>query len=100
MTQDDWSRANGWEIPSLVRASLDAGLRPIEVGRATVQWVDVDDAVLRIPKSESSKNRDDWIVGISTRTRDKAGREVTLRVTNLLYSWIYGYSFRLRRMKW
>jgi hypothetical protein len=25
----DWDRANSWKIPSLVWASLDAGLRPI-----------------------------------------------------------------------
>lgn len=27
----DWERANGWKIPSLVWASLDAGLRPVEI---------------------------------------------------------------------
>ncbi|WP_135806162.1 tyrosine-type recombinase/integrase [Halorussus marinus] len=68
VTPSDWNRANGWKVPSLVWTSLDAGLRPIEVGRATVQWVDVENSVLRIPKEESSKNRDNWIVGITERT--------------------------------
>ena len=68
MTKQDWERANGWKIPSLVWTSLDAGLRPIEVGRATVNWVDTENAVLRIPKDESTKNRENWIVGVTDRT--------------------------------
>lgn len=64
----DWDRANGWKIPSLAWASLDAGLRPVEVGRATVGWVDTENGVLRIPKEESSKNEDNWIVSMQDRT--------------------------------
>lgn len=55
-------------------AALDAGLRPIEVARATVEWVDRDNGVLRIPKAESSKNRDNWIVGLTDRTLDALAR--------------------------
>lgn len=33
---DDWERANGWKISSLVRTSLNAGIRPIEVERSRV----------------------------------------------------------------
>lgn len=65
---EDWDRANGWKIPSLVWVSLDTGLRPIEVERATIQWVDVENGVLRIPKEESSKNRENWIVGLKEQT--------------------------------
>jgi len=65
---DDWNRANGWKIPSLVWTSLDAGLRPIEVERATVDWVDLDNGVLRIPASDSSKNEDNWIVSLTGDT--------------------------------
>lgn len=68
VTRADWDRANGWKIPSLVWTSLDTGLRPIEVERATVDWVDVENRVLRIPKDESSKNTENWIVGITERT--------------------------------
>lgn len=32
-TPDDWDRANGWKIPSLVWVSLDAGLRPRSTGQ-------------------------------------------------------------------
>lgn len=66
----DWERANGWKIPSLVWCSLDAGLRPIEVQRAVDSWVDVENAVLRIPKEESSKNTENWIVGLQDRTAE------------------------------
>nr|WP_169302447.1 site-specific integrase [Halorientalis salina] len=68
VTPADWDRANGWKIPSLVWASLDAGLRPIEVSRATTSWVDIENGVLRIPKEESAKSRDNWIVGLRDRT--------------------------------
>ena len=66
--REDWERANSWKIPSLVWVSLDTGLRPIEVERSVVSWVDTDNGVLRIPKEESSKNRDNWIVGLRSRT--------------------------------
>jgi integrase len=65
---DDWDRANGWKITSLVLTSLDAGLRPIEVKKAVVQWVDIQNGVLRIPKDESSKNEDYWVVGLRDQT--------------------------------
>jgi integrase len=68
VTPDDWKRANSWKIPSLVWTSLDAGLRPIEVERATVSWIDTDNKVLRIPKRESSKSYDNWTVSIRDRT--------------------------------
>lgn len=66
--KEEWSRANGWKIPSLVWTSLDAGLRPIEVERANIQWVDAKNKVLRIPKQESSKNTENWTVSITDRT--------------------------------
>ncbi len=68
VSPDDWDRANGWKIPSLVWTSLDTGLRPIEVERAVTGWVDIDNKVLRIPKEDSSKNHDNWIVGLLPRT--------------------------------
>ena len=81
----DWERANGWKIPSIVWTSLDTGLRPIEVGRATIQWLDIDNKVLRIPKDESSKNRENWTVAISDRTAEALGRWVEERAADTLY---------------
>lgn len=65
---DDWERANSYKIPSLINTALDAGLRPIEIERATVSWLDLENGVLRIPKEDSSKNMDNWIVGLRTNT--------------------------------
>lgn len=66
----DFEEAEGFKYASLICVSLDAGLRPIEVGRATVQWVDIENAVLRIPKEESSKNRENWIVSLRRSTAE------------------------------
>lgn len=82
---DDWDRANGWKVPSLTWASLDAGLRPIEVERARPEWVDVDNAVLRIPKEQSSKNREHWVVGIRERTADALDRWLAQREAYPMY---------------
>jgi hypothetical protein len=68
VTEADWDRANGWKIPTLVNVSLDAGLRPIEVDRAVVSWVDLDNGLLRIPKEDSSKNEHHWRVGLADKT--------------------------------
>lgn len=68
VTLADWDKANSWKIPSLVWVSLDTGLRPVEVERASVSWVDIDNSVLRIPKQDSAKSREDWIVSLRDRT--------------------------------
>ena len=57
-----------WKYTSLVWTSLDAAFRPVEVGRAKVGWVDVDNGVLRIPIEDSSKNEGNWTVSITDRT--------------------------------
>lgn len=68
-----FKRANGFKVPSMVWASLDAGLRPIEVGNATTEWVDVENAVLRIPKDESSKVSENFVVSLRNDTADLLG---------------------------
>lgn len=57
-----------WKFTSLVWVSLDAGLRPVEVGRARTSWCDTDNNVLRIPREESSKNEGNWTVALTERT--------------------------------
>lgn len=64
----DFQRANGAKVSSLVHASLDAALRPIEVARARVSWVDTDNKVLRIPYEEASKDPENWTVALRTDT--------------------------------
>lgn len=86
VTPDDWDRANGWKVPSLVWTSLDCGLRPVEVERATVDWVDVENGLLRIPKEESSKNRDNWIVGLTERSTESLRRWLDQRTALSKYA--------------
>jgi len=68
ISREDWKRANSFKIPSLVWTSLDAGLRPIEVGNAKLSWIDLGNELLRIPKEESSKNVENWTVSLTERT--------------------------------
>ena len=70
VTPKDWDRANGWKIPSLIWTMLDAGLRPVEVERASLSWVDCDNSLLRIPKEDSAKTREHWVVGVTDRTAE------------------------------
>lgn len=79
ISKADFERANGWKIPSLVWTSLDTGLRPIEVERSRIGWVDVDNRVLRIPAGESSKNEDNWVVSLTDRTAEALERWITER---------------------
>ncbi|SDM38894.1 Site-specific recombinase XerD [Halogranum gelatinilyticum] len=74
ITADDWERANSWKFTSMTWVSLDCGLRPIEVERAKVSWVDVENSVLRIPKEDSAKNDGNWVVALSDRTTDALER--------------------------
>ena len=85
VTPDDWEKANGWKIPSMVWVSLDAGLRPVEVERASISWVDVQNGILRIPKEDSSKNRDNWYVGLTERTADALRRWLRERENYEMY---------------
>jgi integrase len=70
LSRDDWNGLSSWKFTSLVWTSLDTGLRPIEVNRATTNWVDTENAVLRIPADESSKNRDNWVVSLRDDTAE------------------------------
>lgn len=70
----DFERANGFKIPSLVWTGLDAGLRPVEVGRARPSWVDTDNAVLRIPAKDAAKSDEHWTVSIQSRTAEMLSR--------------------------
>lgn len=71
---EEFERANGFKYPSLVYTSLDAGLRPIEVGRAKTYWIDLDNAALHIPADESSKNEDNWSVSLRRETAEYLAR--------------------------
>lgn len=85
MSPENWKGVNGWKFTSLVWASLDTGLRPIKVDRAAVNWVDVRNGVLRIPKEESSQGEQNWIVSLTDRTAQALDRWITEREQYDLY---------------
>lgn len=71
---EEFKRANGFKYPSIVHTSLDAALRPIEVGRAKTYWVDIDNAALHIPADEASKGEDNWSVSLTRETAEYLAR--------------------------
>jgi integrase len=71
---DEFKQANSWKYPSMVAVTLDTGLRPIEVGRAKVSWVNLQDNELNIPKEESTKNEAHWNCAIKSRTAKTLNR--------------------------
>lgn len=64
--KSDWERAHSWKFPSLVWTAIDAGLRPNEVEQASVEWLDLENNVLQIPKDDESD--EEWIVSIRKET--------------------------------
>ncbi len=86
--REEWEQATSWKIPSLISAGLDAGLRPVEVERARVSWVDVANAVLRIPKEQDSKSTsggENWTVSIREDTARHLERWISERDTRAKY---------------
>ena len=90
----------------MVWASLDAGLRPIEVERARTTWVDVDNAVLRIPREESSKNDGNWTVSLQEQTAKALDRWMVEREQYDLYDdmdklWLtrFGNPYRTKSLR-
>lgn len=63
-----FEKAQGFKIASLMCVSLDTGLRPIEVGRATTDWFDHGRNALFIPKNHNTKNTEDWEVALQEST--------------------------------
>jgi site-specific recombinase XerD len=69
--KQEFMEANSWKIPSLIGVAIDTGMRPIEVKRSTVSWFEPvlgGKREMRIPKSESSKNQNNWRPSLSRRT--------------------------------
>ena len=97
-----------WKIPSLVKVSLEAGLRPCEVKKASEEWVDIDNMRLIIPKEDSAKNRDNWEVALTKETTETlrkwlSEREEKEKYNNTDVIWLTRYgnpyeSSSLRRL--
>lgn len=71
---EEFKQANSWKYPSMIAVTLDAGLRPIEVARAKVSWVNLEDNELNIPKDESTKNEAHWNCSLKKRTAQSLKR--------------------------
>lgn len=77
---------DSWKFTSLVWTSLDAGLRPVEVGDARVSWCDPDNGVLRIPREDSAKNEGNWTVSLTDRTATALRRWLDERADHPRYA--------------
>lgn len=102
IAKKEFNKANSFKYPSMIHVALDAGLRPCEVGRANVEWFDADNGVLRIPRDESSKNRDNWIVALKSETAQVLERWVAEREHREKYDgrnalWLTKYGNRYDR---
>ncbi|PSQ44595.1 hypothetical protein BRD17_03925 [Halobacteriales archaeon SW_7_68_16] len=85
-----------------IHVALDAGLRPIEIKRSNVHWVDTQNGVLRIPREESSKNRENWIVALKEETTQILKRWMDERETREKYDgrdalWLTMYGNRYNK---
>jgi len=76
---------DSWKFTSLVWTSLDAGLRPVEVGNARVGWCEPENGLLRIPREDSAKNEGNWTVGITDRTATALERWIDDRADHPRY---------------
>lgn len=102
VTQSDWMRANSFKYPSMMHVTLDAGLRPCEIERANVHWVDTENEVLRIPREESSKNRENWIIALKSETAQLVKQWLDERATRSQYDgrdalWLTKYGNRYNK---
>jgi len=76
---EEFKKANSWKVPSMIAVALDTGLRPIEVGRAKVSWVNLEDNELNIPEEDSTKNDGHWNCSLQQRTTTSLERWLSER---------------------
>lgn len=68
VTKQDFLQANSFKYTSMIYVTMDAALRPCEVERANVQWFDTDNGLLRIPREQAAKNRENWVMPLKPET--------------------------------
>lgn len=57
ISPSDWDRLNkSWELPSLILTALDTGMRPIGFKRINMDWLHLDEGVIKVPASEIIKD--------------------------------------------
>ena len=82
---EEFERANSWKIPSIIAVSSDCGLRPIEVARAKVDWFNLENRKMLVPKEESTKNNSEWECALSSRSVMAVGHWLSERESYDLY---------------
>jgi integrase len=86
VTKDDWEDVNRcWKYPSLFHVTLDTALRPVEVERAKVGWVNLAENRLEIPKDEAAKNDACWETPFRSRTGGSLKRWLKQRAADPAY---------------
>ncbi|ESS05703.1 MAG: site-specific recombinase XerD [uncultured archaeon A07HB70] len=68
VTKQDFLQANSFKYPSMIYVALDIGARPCEINRMNTSWLDLQNSVLRVPKEEAAKNREEWICPLKDET--------------------------------
>lgn len=69
VTKSDWSRVNRcWKWPSIIMFTLDIGARPVEIERASTEWLKLSAPEIEIPKHDAAKNDQTWNNTITERT--------------------------------
>ncbi|MFB6080799.1 MAG: tyrosine-type recombinase/integrase, partial [Haloferacaceae archaeon] len=59
ITPEEWEReSNGLKEASLIWTTLDTGLTPLEIERATTRWPSFDNDSLKVPTEQASKHRE------------------------------------------
>ena len=57
VSPSDWDRINkSWELPSLILTALDTGMRPIGFERIEMDWLKLEQGVIKVPASEIIKD--------------------------------------------
>jgi len=67
---EDWRDAPSYKFTSMFWLGMDCGLRPAEIGRMRVQWLDLSNCMVHIPAEHATKNEEDWDVPILEETAD------------------------------
>ena len=83
--QDEFEQASSWKLPSIVTVTSDCGLRPIEIGRAKVDWFNLKNQKMLVPKDESTKNNDEWECALSSRSVNAMEKWLSERESYELY---------------
>lgn len=85
ITREKFNNASSWKVPSIIAVTSDTGLRPIEVGRAKVEWFDLDRDEMVVPADEATKNKEYWNCDLSSKTSNAVRQWIDERETYETY---------------